>query len=424
LCGETEQRLYVKALFDKFGLSHLSTSPALLDNLLEWKGLVLPTQKQSPLLLFILLRDILLAQSRGGSPANNFHELLHHLTGSLAKNATDRSLQAEGEQSVVRELLPEQKNNTNIKEQPIEVDEETAERRKLIGLLAYLVVWWDDNYGKSYHYVQNPLFNGGTDGASAVVADIFVAQRRVFVEAMGKYHQLRKADLDNPEERRRNGERLLDEVTQMLPGIMLHHGVGRTLAFANTTVHQFFVADYMLTCMANLEDEVIFAKVVADVLCPWETQHKPWHHYMQAGGRRPTNGDEPAGSESKGTSPVAADSTRRLDGMTATPQPPDTAGEKKDFLRYFWTDERHLTDKWWAEVIFFIGFKKGLHWLAEKILALKFPSLKEWIASFKGHNTGTNPPPLLPLPRSVLTGCYPHRPTRSWPAAILPSSAS
>ena len=67
-------------------------------------------------------------------------------------------------------------------------------------------------------------------------------------------------------------------------------------------------------------------------------------------------------------------------------------GEKKEFLRYFWTDDRHLTDKWWAEVIHFIGFKKGKHWLAEKILAPKFPSLKEWFDSFRGHSTGTCPP--------------------------------
>lgn len=413
LCGETEQRLYAKALFDKFGLSALPAAPALLDCLLERKGLVLPTQKQSPLLLFVLLRDILLAQSRdgGGSmPATNLHELLCHLAGSLAKGAADRSrlqLAADADtskRSILRELLPERKTHNKADEaNEASNDEEAIERRKLIGLLAYLIVWWDDNYGKSYHYVQNPLFNGNANAAdtpagAGAVADIFVAQRRVFVEAMGKYHQLRRADLDQPEERRQNGERLLDEVARMLPGVVLQHGVGRTLAFANATLHQFFVADYMLTCMANLEDEVTFAKVVTDVLHPWEAQHKPWHHYMQSGGGRRQQPQQNANAS--GDEPAAeTDSRRTLDGLVATSPSSGPAasvrergggedgGEKKDFLRYFWADERHLTDKWWAEVILFIGFKKGTHWLAEKILALKFPSLKEWFASFKGHNT-------------------------------------
>ncbi len=390
--------VYVALLFE---LIHCLSSSGL-------KGTVIPFKKRTPLMLFLVLRDCVpfwkqIHFSEGGqtrdqqsgtvrgtrAAASNLYDLFDHILDDLLDNAMKTGSPVIGNLAKTAE------------------EREKEERRRLLGLLAFLVAWWDDSFSSHYQYPQHAFFRTETSTHESKSFRSCFSQKSFLCKVLEnycilkldeKYHtfqmsckNITRGRIDT-EASTSMGQNLFDEILEMFPGtVFCHKGLGEKVFFTNSFLQQFLVADFLL--FISEEGEKRLYEGLNNSLEEYAEQNKVYssrHHQSMILNAEETSTENEINRKTENIDVHKEDSVAKGKINVFERREPNKNKEKEGSeLMRIWKDEHYLTHKWWAEVYTFIGFQKGVQWLGQQLLCDRFSSLGDWFSTFAGHNTGT-----------------------------------
>eukprot|EP01087_Luapelamoeba_hula_P012516 TRINITY_DN3494_c0_g1_i7.p1 TRINITY_DN3494_c0_g1~~TRINITY_DN3494_c0_g1_i7.p1 ORF type:complete len:2222 (-),score=349.50 TRINITY_DN3494_c0_g1_i7:16-6594(-) len=328
LKGECEEDAYTKALIEQWGLGSGSDarSKLLLGLLNDRKQYILNPTRRTPLLISLIVRDV----------AREFLavEAEHQATGDKAKegngsnNATNTGSVAVDPFVNVSSTLYEVYNRLvedivvyNVNRcytTSTSNSNDIAEARALLGLVALLVFWWEDNV-----YIDEAEYcEGGSAPGKQLRLGKITRSQKAFVNSLARvYFDASSLDEASTSD---DGRDYFEEAVMLLPGDgLVEMGPDNRIVFKNRTLHQFLVAEFVAvlyhahTSSAS-KDETILNRLrrLSDVLRQFTVPRLKLK---------------------------LNESVREIEA----PRPD----------RLVWEEDAFITSNWWSEVYMFLSFR-------------------------------------------------------------------